>query len=138
MRLMAQESTKPRKGQAPPTLGREAFAERFAESFYDPAFGAVANELKRVEAIAWENYSKGRKAPRTEKAGPGFADAGYDLSIEWRATRDKLLAAEKKQKDAATPSRILVVCGSARNDGTCPGEISKTFRMAKLAEEIIA
>jgi multimeric flavodoxin WrbA len=30
-----------------------------------------------------------------------------------------------------------VICGSARNDGTCPGEISKTFRMAKLAEHVV-
>jgi multimeric flavodoxin WrbA len=30
-----------------------------------------------------------------------------------------------------------VVCGSARNDGTCPGEVSKTWRLAKIAEETL-
>ena len=29
-----------------------------------------------------------------------------------------------------------MIIGSARNDGTCPGEISKTFRLAKWAGEI--
>ena len=78
-----------------------------------------------------------RKAPRTAKAGPGFADPDFELSVEWLETRDKLIAAEKKQKDPATQSRVLVVCGSSRNDGTCPGEISKTWRLAKIAQEIL-
>jgi len=34
-------------------------------------------------------------------------------------------------------ARVLVVIGSARNDGSCPGEISKTFRMAGYAREIL-
>ena len=133
---MIARNTKPRKGQAPPEFTREVFAERFMQSFADPAFQAAHVELKRIEIIAWEAYAEGRKAPRTSKAGPGFDDPEYKLSDEWRATREKLLDAEKRQKDPASPSRVLVVCGSARNDGTCPGEMSKTFRMAKLAEEI--
>ena len=32
---------------------------------------------------------------------------------------------------------MLLVCASARNDGTCPGEISKTFRMVKWAQEVL-
>ena len=47
-------------------------------------------------------------------------------SVEWKTARDRLLAAEARQKDPATPSRILLINGSARNDGTCPGEVSKT------------
>ena len=134
---MAAKTIKPRKGQAPAELTREAFAQRFMQSFADPAFQSAHVELKRVEIVAWEAYSEGRKAPRTSPAGPGFADPKYALSDEWRATRDRLLAAQKRQKNTASPSRILVICGSARNDGTCPGEMSKTFRMAKLAEAVI-
>jgi len=37
----------------------------------------------------------------------------------------------------ATPSRVLLVCGSSRNDGTCPGEMSKTFRLVQLAQEVL-
>jgi multimeric flavodoxin WrbA len=29
------------------------------------------------------------------------------------------------------PSTVLVVCASSRNDGTCPGEVSKTYRLAQ-------
>lgn len=32
---------------------------------------------------------------------------------------------------------MLLICGSARNDGTCPGEISKSFRMVQWAQETL-
>lgn len=124
---------KPRTGQAPPRLDRAQFRERFAASFIDPAFDAVRDDIARVEQVAWDNYRQSHKSPLTEKAGPGFADPDYDLSVEWRATRDRLLAAEAKQKDPVTQSRVLVICGAARNDGSCPGEMSKTFRLTQLA-----
>jgi multimeric flavodoxin WrbA len=127
--------TKPRTGQARPPLTREEFGERFRLSFFDPAFDVAKDSIARLEEIAWDGYDKDRKAPRTVKAGPGFANPDYDLSIEWKETHDKLLAAEKKQKDPATKSRVLVVVGSSRNDGTCPGEMSKTFRLSKMAQE---
>jgi len=59
------------------------------------------------------------------------------MSVEWRATRDTLRAAEAKQKDTATQSRILLVVGASRNDGTCPGEMSKTFRLTQIAKEVV-
>ena len=127
-----------RKGQAPARLERDEFHRKFIGQFFDPAFEAVAGELAKVEEIAWQAYQDKRKAPRTVKAGPGFADPDYDLSIEWKQARDRLLAAEAKQKDPATPSRVLVINASARNDGTCPSEISKTWRMSKMAEETLA
>ena len=126
-----------RKGQAPAPLARNEFHIRFMQSFYDPAYQAEQEALRRLEKIAFEAYSEGRKAPRTQKAGPEFADPDYDLSIEWRATRDKLIAAQKRWGDNATASRVLLVCGSSRNDGTCPGEISKTFRLVQLAKEVL-
>jgi len=127
-----------RKGQAPARLERDEFHRKFIGQFYDPAFDAVSGELAKVEEIAWQAYRDKRKAPRTVKAGPGFADPDYDLSIEWKATRDALLAAEQKQKDPRTPSRVLVINASARNDGTCPSEISKTWRMTNMAKETLA
>lgn len=127
--------SKPRTGQAPPKLDREQFHQRFAASFFDPSFDAVRDDIARIEQVAWNNYQQSHKSPITEKAGSGFADPDYDLSVEWRATRDRLLAAEAKQKDAATPPRVLVICGAARNDGSCPGEMSKTFRLTQLAKQ---
>ena len=126
-----------RKGQAPPELSREEFGKRFRQSFYDPAFQPEQEAIARLEAIAWDAYDKDRKAPRTVKAGKEFADPDYDLSVEWLETRNRLKAAEARQKDAKTGSRVLVICGSSRNDGSCPGEMSKTFRLAKMAEETL-
>lgn len=119
------------EGQVAKYLAREEFRRRFDANFYDPAFGAARDAIDRLEAIAWDGYSNGRKTPVTQKAGRGFADPAFDLSVEWKATRDRLRAAEAKQKRKGTKSRVLVICGSPRNDGTCPGEMSKTFRLAQ-------
>jgi len=128
---------KTRTGQAPAGLSRDEFGRRFQRMFFDPAFGPQREALQRVEAIAWEGYSKARKSPITRKAGAGFADPEYELSVEWFETRERLLAAEAKQKDPATPSRVLVVCGSPRNDGSCPGELSKTWRLSQLVLQVL-
>ncbi len=129
--------TAARKGQAPSKLGRDEFHLVFSRSFMDPAFESVASELGKVEQTAWENYAASHKAPLTVKAGPEFKHPDYELSIEWKDARDRLLAAEARQKNPATASRVLLINGSARNDGTCPGEISKTYRMTLLAEEVL-
>ena len=104
------------------------------QSFVDPAFRSEDEALARVEALAWDAYKEGRKEPNTRKAGKGFADPGYELSTEWLETRERLKKAGAAWKDAATPSRVLLICGSARNDGTCPGEISKTWRLLNTAK----
>jgi len=129
--------TNVRKGQAPAKLDRNEFHLRFMRKFYDPSFEQVGQELAAVEEVAWNNYIDSHKAPITVKAGPGFADPDYDLSVEWKEAHDRLLAAEARQKDPATPSRVLLINASARNDGSCPSEMSKTYRLAKLCEETL-
>jgi multimeric flavodoxin WrbA len=126
-----------RKGQAPAKLGRDEFHLVFTRSFMDPAFEKIADAVAAVEQVAWENYSASHKAPLTEPAGPGFADPAYELSVEWKAARARLLAAEATQKLASTRSRVLLINGSARNDGTCPSEISKTYRLILWAKEVL-
>lgn len=126
-----------RKGQAPGKLDRDAFSTRFRASFIDPAFRAEDPAVARLEAIAWQAYSEGRKAPFTQKAGARYADPNYELSNEWLATRQRIDQAQVRWADPATPSRVLLICGSARNDGTCPGEISKSFRFTGLAREVL-
>ena len=127
--------TEIRKDQAPAPAERIVFHQRFMQSFVDPAFRTEDSAISRVEEIAWQAYTEGRKAPITRKAGPGYADPDYDLSVDWLETRQKIDAASAAWKDASTPSRVLLVCGSARNDGSCPGEMSKTYRMVQWAEE---
>lgn len=126
-----------RKGQAPARLVRAEFSARFRAAFIDPAFRVEEQAIARLEEIAWEAYTDGRKAPFTQKAGPGYADPDYDLSSEWLATKQRIDAAQLRWADPANPSRVLLICGSARNDGTCPGEISKSFRLLGIAREAL-
>ncbi|MGH8598358.1 MAG: flavodoxin family protein [Gammaproteobacteria bacterium] len=129
---MTKAKVRVRKGQASGKLSRETFRARFFEKFEDPAFGAEASALKRLEVIAWDGYTRYRKAPMTRPAGRGYADPAYDLSDEWRAARRAINDAEKRQKNLSSPSRVLVISGADRNDGTCPGEMSKTYRLSRL------
>lgn len=127
----------PRKGMPDVQLTRQEFAERYRQRFYDPAFEGAGAEIDRLTDIAWEAYDDYRKAPRTVPAGPGFADPTYELSIEWREARRQIEVAELQQKNPNARSRILLVNGSSRSEHTCPGEMSKTFRLVELASEVI-
>ena len=126
-----------RTGQAPAPLARAEFSKRYQAAFTDPAFRTEDGALARLEQIAWEAYTEGRKAPFTQKAGAGYADPGYDLSSEWVQTRQRLEAAQRVWADPSTTSRVLLICGSARNDGTCPGEMSKSYRLLGTAREVL-
>jgi hypothetical protein len=137
-RTKTNKMIKVRKGQAPPPISRAEFGERFRSAYFDPAFRTEQAALDRLETIAWDAYHGSRKAPVTRKAGPGFADPDYDTSVEWLETRERLLAAAAKQSDPGTASRVLLICGTSRNDGTCPGEISKTYRLTKVAAETLS
>ncbi len=49
-------------------------------------------------------------------------------------------ASQPRSSASAIPRRalrILGICGSPRSDETCPGEMSKTFRLIQLAREIV-
>jgi len=126
-----------RKGQAPAPLSRSEFGRRFQLRFADPAFADEAPAIARLEQIAWQAVREGRKAPVTRPAGAGFDNPGYEASVEWLQTRERLAAAGKAQSDPASPSRVLLVCGSSRNDGTCPGEMSKTWRLTQIAARVV-
>ena len=116
--------TEVRKGQAPGPLSRDEFGSRFRAQFVDPAYQAEGEALVRIEEIAWRGYSQGRKAPFTRKAGPGYADPDYDLSVDWIEARDRIDRAQASWADPLARTRALVICGSPRNDGTCPGEMA--------------
>jgi multimeric flavodoxin WrbA len=118
-------------------LSKAEFHARLGERFYDPAFDAVRPQLDRVMKVAWEGYHEYRKSPRTRPAGPGFEDPTFPLPVEWLETRRRLRLAEKRQKDRRSRSRILIICGASRSDQTCPGEMSKSFRLATLARRVV-
>jgi multimeric flavodoxin WrbA len=127
---------KVRKGMPSVALDKAEFARRMRQRFFDPAFDSLQAEIGKIIDAAWDGYDNSRKAPRTRRAGPGFADPDYELSIEWIAARDAVRQAEQRQKSSTSKSRVLLINSSPRNDQTCPGEISKTYRLVKTAEEI--
>jgi multimeric flavodoxin WrbA len=118
-------------------LTKTQYRERFFARFYDPAFDAVRAELDKVCEVAWDGYITYRKSPRKKRAGAGFADRSMELPVEWLETRARIRAAEKRQKNRRSPTHILIVNGSTRSEHSCPGEISKTRRLAQHAQKTI-
>ena len=117
-RAMSVFSKGVRKGRAPAKLSREEFRLRYLRAYVDPAFDAERAAIVRLEATAYAAYAEGRKAPHTEKAGPEFEGPAYDLSSEWLAARARLKKAKQRHGDITIQGRVLVVCGSDRNDAT--------------------
>ena len=118
-------------------LTREQFSQRMQQQFSDPAFDGIRGDVDRIIEAAWQGYSNYRKAPHTQPAGPGYADPGYQLSVEWTEASRRVKEAERRQKDPASPSRILLINGAARSEHSCPGETSKTWRLVTLAHEVL-
>jgi multimeric flavodoxin WrbA len=125
-----------RKGMPPVKLPREEFERRYRSRFVDPVFKPLQRELDAIIAAAWDAYSDSRKAPVTRKAGAGFADPDYEIAVDWLAAHEAIVEAQRRYEDAAAQPRILVINGSARSEHTCPGEMSKSWRLLKLTEPI--
>ena len=126
----------PRKGMPSPRLDEDEFKRRFRSQFKDPAFDPLLIELDKIADAAWDAYANSRKAPRTRKAGPEFADPDYDLALDWLRARDAIAEAQRRHDDADLPARILIINCSSRSEHTCPGEMSKTFRLAEIATQV--
>lgn len=127
-----------RTGQAPAMLTREEFGRRFRLSFVDPLFDVASSAIAQIEDIAWQAYVEGRKSPRARQAGEGFSDPAFELSAEWLDTRQRLFRAQDAWARPTSPTRVLLICGASRNDGTCPGEMSKSFRLLAGVREVFA
>src|SRR5688572_12177836 len=123
-------ATDAREGQGDVKLTRDEFERRLRERFYDPEFQNVERQTTDIIDVAWRAYDEYLKSPRKRTAGRRFADPEIELPIERRETRERSQQAEREHEDASRPGRVLLVCGAARHDQTCPGEMSKTFRLA--------
>jgi multimeric flavodoxin WrbA len=127
-----------RKGMPSTKLPRAEFEKRMRSRLADPAFDGLDREINALIDAAWESYEHSRKAPRTQRAGAGYHDPNYELAIDWIRARDAIEEAQRRHDDANHQKRVLLINGSARSDQTCPGEISKTWRLCKIAEPILA
>lgn len=115
-------------------LDEVEFKKRFNEHFYDPRFQALRPEIDKITQQAWINYQDHRKAPVTQKAGAGYKDPTYDLSVEWIEANRAIKAAQKQYEDPNALTRVLLIDASSRSDQTCPAEYSKTSRMVSIAK----
>jgi multimeric flavodoxin WrbA len=132
------KAPQPRKGMPSPRLDEAEFKRRFRTQFQDQAFDPLQEELDRIAHAAWTAYEQSRKSPRTRKAGPGFADPNYDLAVDWIAAHEAVKSARQRHDDSSSPASILLINGSSRSEHTCPGEMSKSFRLAEIAHEVFA
>jgi multimeric flavodoxin WrbA len=130
------DAPQPRKGMPSPKLDESEFRARYLQQFADPAFDAHRAELDAIAGVAWDGYSNSRKSPRTRKAGPEYADPDYDLAIEWVEARAAIRQAQTEHDNPAEPPCILIVNCSPRSEHTCPGEMSKTWRLLEIAQEV--
>lgn len=126
-----------RTGMPDVQIDKAEFSRRFRDRFFDPAFAKNEAALQAIIDTAWDGYEAYRKNPVKRAAGAGYAKPETELGVEWLETRGKIEAAEIRQKNAKSPNRILLVNGSMRSDQSCPGEMSKSWRLLKLAEETI-
>lgn len=118
-------------------MSREEFSTRFRANFVDPEFEHAGAALDELLKIAWHAYRDARKSPRTRKAGKSFHDPQYELSVDWLRTRTDIRRAAREHADSHAASRVLVICSASRNDKTCPGEMSKTYRLTQIARQTL-
>jgi multimeric flavodoxin WrbA len=123
-----------RKGMPDPTLDEVQFRQRFASQFQDPAFDSLRAELERVASAAWDAYTSARKSPRAVKAGEDFTDPEFELASDWLGAHRAIQLARLRHDDPSGPTRLLLVNGSSRSEHTCPGEMSKSWRLAEIAK----
>lgn len=129
------EKTTPRKSAEKHKLTREEFLKRFHRMFCDRHFDPFREDLGKIGDIAWENYLEGRKAPATRPAGEEYHDPKYELSEDWLWAKEEIDRAFGEYQKEKT--RILLIIASDRNEFTCPGEYSKTSRLAEIARKSI-
>jgi hypothetical protein len=126
-----------RRGMPARRLDRDSFVRRFQSRFRDPAFDPLRKEIDAIAATAWDAYADSRKSPLTRKAGPGFADPTYEIAVDWLDAQAAIKAAQQKHERNGAPPNILLINGSSRTEHTCPGEMSKSWRLIEIARETI-
>jgi hypothetical protein len=129
---------KVRKGMPSVQLDKARSPQRVEERFYDPAFATARAEIGKIVDAAWTATTTAASRRSPGAPARAYADPDYELSVEWIAQRDGHPPCRAAaQESPRSKSRILLINGSPRSDQTCPGEISKSFRLMEIAERVI-
>ena len=119
-----------RKGQGDVKLSREEFERRLRERFYDPAFDAVAPQIERRRGRL-EGLRRVPQEPAHAEGGAGVRGSRTSSCRSSGSRRASGFARPQREHDdpARAARASCSICGAARHDQTCPGEMSKTFRL---------
>lgn len=121
-----------RKGQGSVNLDHRQFLERAQIPFKGTPLYDSEKLNSTLESL-WTEYDESKKWASREKAGADFSQPEFGLGVDWLETYRRLATAKNEHDDPASPTRILLINGSPRSDNTCPGEMSKTHRIAQSA-----
>ncbi|SHH31770.1 hypothetical protein SAMN05443248_4428 [Bradyrhizobium erythrophlei] len=83
----------------PVKLSRDEFEKRYRS-------GVIASSVRLWMLLGMRTATR-EKSPITRKAVPGFADPDYEMSVDWLAAREAILAAHA---DTTTSARNYVSC----------------------------
>lgn len=123
----------PRKDPLAQPLQEEEFLKRFKRRFKDPIYNDYEKTIEELSRLAWKAHQENHKSPITQKAGVEFQNPDYDLSVEWYQAREAIRNAQYLHESYTTPNQILLISAADRNDQSCPGEVSKSKRLLKVA-----
>ena len=127
-----------RKGMPSVQLDKAEFKRRFLAKFYDPDFEPLKGETRQDRRHRLGHLRRVPQSPARSESRAGLCRSRLRhlgrMARHARQYSDRRAAARKTAK---SPSRVLIVNGSSRSDQTCPGEMSKTYRLVTLAKEVV-
>jgi multimeric flavodoxin WrbA len=83
-----------------------------------------------------DEFERRMRGRFTDPAFEGLeADIARLIAAAWDGYA--IEAAQRRHDDPASPRRVLLINGSSRSDQTCPGEISKSYRLCEIAAPIL-
>jgi hypothetical protein len=125
------------KGMPPVELDEAEFRRRFLAQFPTPAFDRSPRARPRRRRGGVGRLHPFAQVAGHRKAGPGYADPDYDMAVDWRAAKAAIDRAQANMRTPQPPC-ILIVNGSSRSEHTCPGEMSKSWRLLEIAARFAA
>ncbi len=125
-----------RRGMPSVQLDKREFKKRFQAKFYDPVFEPLQAEIDKIADAARIAYDEYHTTPRAE-GRRRLCRSELRGGGRMAETRANIQAAERRQKNSKSPSRVLIVNGSSRSEHTCPGEMSKTYRLVTIAKQVV-
>ena len=131
------DAPEPRKGMPSPQIDEAEFRKRFLSQFIDPAFDPLEGRAGKVvgepRGTAIPTTARRRARARRARSSPTRTTTS---PIDWIGAREAVEQAQREHDDPDQPPCILLVNGSSRSEHTCPGEMSKSWRLLEIAREI--